>query len=59
MVGGNFASYGRMKQAWRLFSSYHIQRDVFTLPYKINFEIQTTREQDFVLRRRYAILLAK
>ena len=42
MVGGNFASNGRVKQAWRLFSSYHIQRDVLTLPCILYFEIQTS-----------------
>ena len=68
MVGGNFASYGRMKEAWRLFSSYHIQRDVLHIDlydflkyrfFDVHIDTTTTREQDFVLGRRYAILLPK
>ena len=32
VVADHFASNGRMQQAWRLFSCYHIQSDVFRLP---------------------------
>jgi hypothetical protein len=68
MVGGNFASYGRMKEAWRLFSSTTYNVTSCTLPYMIflkyrSFDVHidttTTREQDFVLGRRYAIILPK